>query len=401
MNKKIVTAFTLLVISIIFALLVGGKIPYLIFHALILYLLLPLAHSALALVFISGTVEVGSGEFFPGDVVNIRYLIRNSSFISFPYIIFSPDLSKDLGDSNLNHIPLSLKKKEIFSTTESPLIRRRGFYRVGGFHITIKDVFGLYSFNKYIQSYISLVVFPELIQLSSFRIPVGMQLGELYITDNSYRDKSRISSLREYRDGDSIRTIHWKATSKKDIPVVKEFETRGDTNVEIFMDSYTAVYKNDQDRRLEDKVVEVATSIVHYCLVRNISVSLNYENNSKINRLEGREYNQFKPFLKSFAMYTGSGKARLSQLLETQIDKIRKGSSTILITPCLDSFSASAAMELDYKGLNPVVISISDRMSHSGYRDNQVVGRLREDKIPVFIIDSSQSIAEVLEVHYD
>lgn len=401
MSKNLKSALILLILTIITVLLVGGKAPYLIFHVLLLFLLLPLIHGVIGLYFLSGSVDVNSGDFFAGEVVDIKYLVQNNSFLLYPILIFSPDLSKDIGGKTINQIPFSLKNNESFSKTEKSTLNRRGYYKVGGFHLTINDVFGLYNLNKYIKSDISILIYPEIIQLSSFRVSSGMQSGELLVSDNSYKDKSRISTLREYRDGDSTRSIHWKASSKSEIPVVKEFETRSDTYVEIFLDSLRENYKNDFDRSMEDKVVESAISIAHYCLSNNISVAINYENNNNHFRIEGREFDQLKSFLENLARYSGNGYHSLADLVDSQSVKVRKGSSTILVTPSLDSANGTVAIDLAYKGLNPIVISITSNFSNVGYFDGFLPGKLRDDNIPVFVIDHKQRVSDILEVYHD
>lgn len=400
MNKNLMTSIVLLLFSIFFILLVGGRIPYLIFHALVLYLMLPLMHSTLGLYFLSGSLKIPSGEFYAGDIVDIRYLVRNNSFLMYPFLIFIPDLSQELAEKKAADISFSLGSHENFTKSERAILRRRGYYEVGGFHLIINDVFGLYSIRRSFKSDISILILPEISKISSFKIPAGMQSGELLVSQSAYRDKSRISSLREYREGDSTRSIHWKASSKAEVPVIKEFETRSDTYVEIFMDSFSSNYRSDVDQRMEDKAVEAAVSIIHYCLSSNISIAVNYENGNRNYRLEGRDYEDLKPYLESLARFSATGHLKLNQLVDDQSPKIQKGSSTILITPSLDFTNASTAIDLAYRGMNPIVFAISDKHRNNGALDGYLAGKLREDNIPVFAIDCSQSISDVLEVHH-
>ncbi len=400
MNKNLSIAIILLISSLVFVLLVGGKIPYLIFHALILYLILPLIHSGLGLYFITGSIKIPSGEFYAGDVVDIRYSVINRSFLMFPFLVFTPDLSYEIGVKNVDKLPFSLGGHESFTKSEKVALRRRGYFGIGGFHLTINDVFGLYSIKRYIESDISILILPEIAKINSFKIPAGMQSGELLVSHSAYRDKSRISSLREYREGDSTRSIHWKATSKSEVPVIKEFEARSDTYVEIFMDSFSSNYRNDVDRRMEDKAVETAVSIIHYCLSNNIAIAVNYENDKSHYRLEGRDYDDLKPYLESLARYSATGTLKLDKLVNDQSPKIQKGSSTILITPSLDPTNGSTAMDLAYRGMNPIVVAISDKYNSTGSMDGYLAGKLREDNIPVFRIDYGQSISDVLEVSH-
>ena len=53
-----------------------------------------------------------------------------------------------------------------------------------------------------------LLIYPEIIGLTTFKISTSQQAGDLLIRDSSFQDKSRIYSLREYLEGDSIKSIH-------------------------------------------------------------------------------------------------------------------------------------------------------------------------------------------------
>jgi len=401
MNRNFITALILLMSSLVFVLLVGGKIPYLIFHALLLYLILPLIHSGLGLLLLSGSVGVPSGEFYAGDIIGIRYLVKNNSYLLFPFLVFTPDLSYAVGGKKAENLTFYLKSRNTFAKTEMTTLRRRGSYEVGGFHLAINDVFSLYSLKKHFKSDISILILPEITKISSFEIPAGIQSGELLVSQSAYRDKSRVSALREYREGDSTRSIHWKASSRSEVPIIKEFEARSDTYVEILMDSLSSNYKGDIDRRMEDKAVETVVSIVNYCLSRNITIAVNYENDRKHYRLEGRDYNDLKPYLENLARYSATGSLPLGQLVLDQSLKIQKGSSTILVTPSLDPENGSTVMDLAYRGMNPIVVVVSDKHNRSGSVDGYLVGKLREDNIPVYRLDYNQSISDVLEVSHD
>ena len=89
---------------------------------------------------------------------------------------------------------------------------------MGEIDLTIKDAFGFFSIKKKISSTTSLLIYPEIIGLTTFKISTSQQAGDLLIRDSSFQDKSRIYSLREYLEGDSIKSIHWRLTARKTLP---------------------------------------------------------------------------------------------------------------------------------------------------------------------------------------
>ncbi len=69
-------------------------------------------------------------------------------------------------------------------------------------------------------------------------------------------DEESIASLREWRQGDAVRHIHWKATARRGSPIVKEFERHGGEGVDLVI-----------DRRCELASLETALSEATRCVL--------------------------------------------------------------------------------------------------------------------------------------
>jgi len=390
----------LLLITISFALLVGGKLPYFMFYITLFLFLIPLAHIFMSINSISGMVKIPNSSVFTGEVVNIEYMIENNSNISIPYLKIYSNITKQLTGESTKESIISLEKKEVYSKTESISLKRRGYYKIGDIDVTIKDVFGFYQLDKKIQNESSLLVYPEIINLSTFEVSSSQQSGELLIKNSSYLDRSRISSLRDYAEGDSIKSIHWKLSAKKETPIVKDFEYRGDTAVNIFIDNFYMNFKDDFDRRLEDKIAVAAMSIINYCLENNINIEVLSQDDSVLNRISGQSKSDVKPFLEMMAKFKGNGSLETKSLIEKFQIPVLKGTSIILITSNLDPQIGSIGLDYRIRGLNPIFIVITDSYNKSGNIDLNIERNLRREGINVYIIDYQSSIKESLEVHH-
>ena len=154
-------------------------------------------------------------------------------------------ISKQLTGIDSPKVNTSLNPKESFTHRETLVLKRRGYYELGEIEVNIQDVFGIYKLKRKIRSKTSLLVYPETVDLSSFIITAVEQSGELLVEDPAFQDRSRISSLRNYREGDSVKSIHWKLSAKLDHLVIKDYENRGDTHVAIFIDNYQKLFSKD------------------------------------------------------------------------------------------------------------------------------------------------------------
>lgn len=337
---------------------------------------------------------------FSGESINIDYHVINKSIFNIPYLEIQSSIAKELTGLESPTTIISLGNKETYYNQENVLLKRRGFYQLGEIKLTIRDVFGFYSFNKTITSDASLLVYPEVIKLSTFKITASQQSGDLLVQNSTFQDKSRINTLREYHEGDSIKAIHWKLTAKGDTPIIKDYENRGDTHVSIFLDNEAVLYKDDFDRHLEDKVADVALSIINYCLEKNIEVDFETQASNNSVKVVGQHNSELKVFLEIMARFKGNGAHDFKSLISPRIEFLYRGATVIIITPNLDRHMGAKVIDLKMKNLNPLVVVITDLEFRTGYIDQSVAKRLSQETIPLYVIDYSTSIKEALEVYH-
>lgn len=215
MSRKTIITLLIFIVIFAFALLVGGTIPYFLLYVFSLTFLIPLVHCLIVLRALKGSVDIPKESLFTGESINIVYQVKNNSILPIPYLEIKRDISRRLSGLILPNLIFSLRKKEVFIEKETVLLKRRGYYELGEIEIIIQDVFGFYTFKKKILSPASLLVYPETIFLSTFKITASHQSGELLVKNTAFQDKSRVATLREYREGDSVKAIHWKLSAKR------------------------------------------------------------------------------------------------------------------------------------------------------------------------------------------
>lgn len=348
---------------------------------------------------IDGEVKIPNGSLHTGDEIELEYRIKNKSKLSAPYIEIKSNITRLLTGKDVKSNILSLRPQSSFTNRETLVLNKRGYYQLGEIDVVIRDVFTFYSFHKSIKSNVSLLVYPEVINLSSLKITADNKSGELLTYNSLFQDRNNISTIRDYQEGDSIKSIHWKLTAKSDHAIVKEFENRVNTNAVIFLDNEASLFKDDFNRRLEDKSVDIALSIINYCLNQSLEVILETQNEGRYIRVEGKEKSDIKPFLEELTRFSGNGVMPIDSLILAQLDTINKGSTIIIISPRLDKTMGSIGIESKLKRLNPLFIIVTDTDNKTGYIDPLIEKRFLQEGIPVHIIDYKNSIKEVLEVH--
>lgn len=394
------TFLILLILTLSFVVFVGGTMPYFLFYVLLLSFIIPFLHSFFAIIGIKGFVDIPSGSLYKGEKVTINHKLENKSFFSIPYLEIHSDISRKLTGRDTSRVVISLEKKGSYYFNEEINLIRRGLYEMGEIEIIVHDIFKFFTLRKKIKTDISLLVYPEVFNLSTFEITANQQLGELLVQNSIYKDKSRISSLREYREDDMVKAIHWKLTAKRDYPIVKEYENRVDTNVIIFIDNQMDNFVNDFDRRMEDKIVDVALSIVNYCLIQNIEVVLETQNETEYIKLYSQHSTDLKQFLELFARFKGNGMYDSMALLNSRMERELSGSAFIIITSILNKKMGAIGLQMKLKNLNPLFIVVTDNEYKNGFIEPLVESRLKQEGIPVFILDCKSNVTDVLEVSH-
>ncbi len=381
-----------------FVILVGGTMPYFVFYIFLLTYFIPFIHCLLILKKINGYVNIPDGSLFTGDTVTIDYFIENKGSFHIPYLEIKSNISTELTGINSPKVFLSLGRKQNYTRKEKVILKRRGYYEAGDVEVRIRDIFGFYTFKKKISSNVSLLVYPEIISLSTFKIIASQQSGELIVHDSAFQDKSRVTSIRNYREGDSIKQIHWKISAKNDKLVIKDYENRGDTNAIILINNDNSLFHNDVNRRLEDKCADTALSLVDYFLNQNIEVTLATQSYNTYIEISGQNKSDSKSFLETLARFRGNGAFDFKTVFISRIHMLQGGSTIIIITPNLDKEMGAYGVELKMRNLKPLFIVITDKDNKNGYIDLDIVKRLNEESITVYILDHNTSIKEALEV---
>ncbi|MBR6651531.1 MAG: DUF58 domain-containing protein [Clostridia bacterium] len=113
--------------------------------------------------------------------------------------------------------------------------RYRGLYEIGVSDFYITDMLRLVRLRVVVDNYSNVLVFPRMLDVSSEDHHAYTEMPSVHAPTATV-EMAEAANIREYRWGDSQKTIHWKLSSKTEELQVKDFSINRDRNVYIFAD---------------------------------------------------------------------------------------------------------------------------------------------------------------------
>lgn len=139
---------------------------------------------------------------------------------------------------------------------------RRGWYRPGRIRICSEYPFGLFHVWSWLNPQFAVLIYPR---LEAHPPPLPQSSAQTQAADLR-RNGDELAALREYRPGDPLRSIAWKASARHDSLLVKEFEAN--KGIEILLDfaQLRSLDRESRISRLASWVCMAESAQVRYAL---------------------------------------------------------------------------------------------------------------------------------------
>ena len=176
--------------------------------------------------------------------VNYELRIINASPFAYPFIeavvsVPQPDGVRCTEQS----LTMSLSPLGSYIVNHETSFRYRGTYEIGVRCLYISDFLGLFSIRLDVDIYQNVMVFPRKLgmdkKMNTSATDIPNDAAKLVFST----EKAEIGNIREYIPGDSLKSIHWKLSSKAvdGSLMVKEFNTNTSQSVYFLCDFSRAI----------------------------------------------------------------------------------------------------------------------------------------------------------------
>jgi uncharacterized protein (DUF58 family) len=302
------------------------------------------------------------GRLFPGDDAELRIVVRNEKLlplswmsildpIHFNVIRASQDLSdllrfsggieigESLGHYLVNHLAVG-PYGEVVRTYSLTAIQR-GVYTLGPAEVETGDLFGVFRHKASLGGRMEVIVYPRIFRPEEIGLPFRESMGEVVARRSLYEDPTLIAGSREYRRGDPLRHVHWKATARTGELQVRlnDPSTTAQLMIVLNLNTFQHVWQGVELERMEASI-DVAASLALWALQKGFVVGLRSNGVVAGAEISPRVAPSANPkqeahLLEHLARLSFSGRYSPEEILRDETRRLSDGSSLIFVTPVI------------------------------------------------------------------
>ena len=220
---------------------------------------------------------------YAGEEVQMVEEISNRKLLPLPWLRLESLLDSGLLFGSRSNLDISRGDKfqhhrSLFSLMPYSQIRRkhrvlclkRGCYDLRSATMTSGDLLGLFTTSKTFkfERETRLLVYPELLDVADLPLPSHNWQGDLSVRRWILEDPFQIAGVREYRYGDPLNAVNWKATARTGSLQVHRRDFTADHKIVIYLNIQSAerIRSETADAERIEAGIAMAASLARYCL---------------------------------------------------------------------------------------------------------------------------------------
>ena len=192
---------------------------------------------------------------------DIQLSIKNYSWLPVFVCYIYDDVSYIYVFRNENRDIIRLRPKEIKIMTYRIQVQERGEFFAGPVTVKINDFLHLFTLEKEIAVKMKIMVRPARIKLNTVALP-GLPMGNIGIKNICYEDITMRRSIRDYKNGDELKRINWRASAKYNELFTNEYQDTFDVPFFVFVNLAEDDYRLDQRKYKMERALEIAAAII-------------------------------------------------------------------------------------------------------------------------------------------
>lgn len=205
-----------------------------------------------------------------GGILHLRYTLthRHNAY----HIELTDELPFAVEEEHPGHFLSHLPKH---AELEVPVTcRQRGTFTLSRLRLACAYPFGVFRYRKTLETR------PQEVTILPRTVAIGappmltsrQQSADGIIQTTGIGAQHEFAGAREYRDGDSLRHIHWAASARHQELVVKEYEDQDRPSLLVVLDQSTAANIGEAPETTFETAITLCASVIRHAMEAGVSV---------------------------------------------------------------------------------------------------------------------------------
>lgn len=181
-------------------------------------------------------------------------------------------------NSDYQHLPFTIELQPGRTSSSEYLLRplERGPLQLTPSHIEFSSPLGLWNISYQTGEPGSAKVYPDFVAIANYAIlATENHTSQIGIKKKQRRGEGmEFHQLREYRQGDSLRQLDWKATSRRQKLIARDYQDERDQHIVLMIDSGRRMRAKDDELSHFDHALNAMLLVSYIALRQGDSVSL-------------------------------------------------------------------------------------------------------------------------------
>jgi uncharacterized protein (DUF58 family) len=214
-------------------------------------------------------------QIVEGEKLSVKLSVYNPNFFPLLNLKITDSLKLTNKEIKKDFFLNWVKPKNKLYLEYSFVCEQRGYYSLGPIKIVLVDFLNLFHIEKFYNVIKNVYVYPKIFNIKNMIPLVRGNFPWFGLETTSVSgDEHEFFGVREYKQGDPIKRIHWLSTAKKNQLIVKEFQRRSFYRVTIIF----VLNKNENlgvgKKSVAEYIIKIVASLAKYFIERNITIEI-------------------------------------------------------------------------------------------------------------------------------
>ncbi|MGH2608744.1 MAG: DUF58 domain-containing protein [Tepidiformaceae bacterium] len=245
--------------------------------------------------------------------------------------------------------------------------QERGWFFVGPVRLRSADLLGIFpSAHEFPETH-HITVYPRVFPIQDLGLPADRPFGERRGRNPIFEDPIRIAGLREYRPGDPLKRIDWKATARSGELQSRVYEPSSTQQLYLMVNIDTMEHPWEGYLKDElERIVSVTASIAVWAAGVKYSVGLLANGafpdaDRPIRLAPSRSRDQLTRILEALAVIQPLTMGDLAGAIQRESGRLAAGSTIVVVASLIPAPLAGAIVRLAAEGNRVFVVATSER----------------------------------------